>query len=100
MQRLKRLHLAHHFHNEQGNFGITNFTWDRLLGTYYGKAKNAARSATVFNIGYTAEMAEKYPWVQELSGGGRRDGGPRPAGDERTMGGEMAAGGGSAAAGS
>ena len=42
MQRLKRLHLAHHFHNEQGNFGITNFLWDRLFGTFYGKAKLSA----------------------------------------------------------
>jgi sterol desaturase/sphingolipid hydroxylase (fatty acid hydroxylase superfamily) len=100
MQRVKRLHLAHHFHNEQGNFGITNFIWDRLLGTYYGKAKNVGRSATVFNLGYTAEMAEKYPWVQVLSGGVRRDGGPWPAGDDRTAGGEMAAGGGTATAGS
>ena len=60
----------------------------------------SSRSATVFNLGYTAEMAEKYPWVQELSGGVRRDGGPRPAGDDRTVGVEMAAGGGSAMAGS
>jgi sterol desaturase/sphingolipid hydroxylase (fatty acid hydroxylase superfamily) len=100
MQRLKRRHLAHHFHNEQGNFGITNFFWDRLFGTYYAKPRDIGRSATVFNIGYTAEMAEEYPWVQELSGGVRRDGSPRPFGTERAVGEELAAGSGAATAGS
>jgi len=100
MQRLKRLHLAHHFHNERGNFGITNFFWDRLLGSHYATAKDVPRSATVFNIGYTAEMAARYPWVQELSGGMRRDGGPRPFGRDRAVGEEMAADDGVAATGS
>ena len=100
MQRVKRLHLAHHFHNEQGNFGITNFFWDHLLGTYYPKAKNVEHSATVFNIGYTAEMAEKYPWVHDLSGGVRRDSGPRPLGKDRAGGEELAADSGAATAGS
>jgi sterol desaturase/sphingolipid hydroxylase (fatty acid hydroxylase superfamily) len=100
MQRLKRLHLAHHFHNERGNFGITNFLWDRLLNTHYAKAKDVDRSPTVFNIGYTAEMAAKYPWVQDLSGGVRRDGSPRPFGRDRAVGEEMAADSGTAAAGS
>jgi hypothetical protein len=54
----------------------------------------------VFNIGYTAEMAEEYPWVQELSGGVRRDGSPRPFGTERAVGEELAAGSGAATAGS
>ena len=67
MHRVKRQHLAHHFHNEQGNYGITNFFWDRLFGTYYAKAKMVPRSPTVFNLGYTEEMARRYPWVQELS---------------------------------
>jgi sterol desaturase/sphingolipid hydroxylase (fatty acid hydroxylase superfamily) len=80
LQRIKRLHLAHHFHNETGNFGITNYLWDRLLGTYYAKAKDVPRSATVFNIGYTASEAERFPWVQRMSNGIRRDGSPRPFG--------------------
>jgi sterol desaturase/sphingolipid hydroxylase (fatty acid hydroxylase superfamily) len=80
LQRIKRLHLAHHFHNETGNFGITNYLWDRILGTYYGKAKDVPRSATVFNIGYTAAEAERFPWVQQMSNGIRRDGSPRPFG--------------------
>jgi sterol desaturase/sphingolipid hydroxylase (fatty acid hydroxylase superfamily) len=80
LQRIKRLHLAHHFHNESGNFGITNFLWDRAFATYYAKAKDVARSPTVFNIGYTAAEAVRFPWVQQLSNGIRRDGSPRPFG--------------------
>jgi sterol desaturase/sphingolipid hydroxylase (fatty acid hydroxylase superfamily) len=78
--RIKRLHLAHHFHRETGNYGITNFLWDRLFGSFYAKAKDVPRSATVFNIGYTAAEAERFPWVQQLSNGIRRDGSPRPFG--------------------
>ena len=77
MKRLKQLHMWHHFHNEQGNFGITNFLWDRLGGTYYQKANMVPKSPTVFNIGYTAEMAERYPWVDRLSNNTRGDGNPR-----------------------
>jgi sterol desaturase/sphingolipid hydroxylase (fatty acid hydroxylase superfamily) len=80
LQRIKRLHLAHHFHNETGNFGITNYLWDRVFGTYYAKARDVPRSATVFNIGYTAAEAERFPWVQQMSDGIRRDGSPRPFG--------------------
>jgi sterol desaturase/sphingolipid hydroxylase (fatty acid hydroxylase superfamily) len=77
LQRIKRLHLAHHFHNETGNFGITNFGWDRLFGTLYEKAKHVPRSPTVFNLGYTAAEAERYPWVATLSHVMRGDGNPR-----------------------
>jgi hypothetical protein len=31
----------------------------------------------VFNIGYTAEMAERYPWVAQMSNNTRGDGNPR-----------------------
>lgn len=74
MQEMKRLHLLHHFHSEQGNHGITNFVTDRLLGTYYGKARDLPKSATVFNLGYDEREAEKYPWVAELSGSIRTGG--------------------------
>jgi sterol desaturase/sphingolipid hydroxylase (fatty acid hydroxylase superfamily) len=77
LQRIKRLHLAHHFHNEAGNFGITNFFWDRVFDTHYAWPKEVSKSPTVFNLGYTAEEAERYPWVLELSGGVRRDDGPK-----------------------
>ncbi len=66
-KRIKQLHLAHHFHNENGNFGIAEFFWDRTFGTYYARAEEAPRSATARNLGYTSETAEKYPWVKELT---------------------------------
>jgi sterol desaturase/sphingolipid hydroxylase (fatty acid hydroxylase superfamily) len=67
LTRIKRLHMAHHFHNETGNFGITNFLWDRLFGTLYEKPKDVPRSATVFNLGYTPEESARYPWVAQMS---------------------------------
>lgn len=66
---IKQRHMAHHFHNENGNFGITNYFWDRLFGTFYERAGERKKSPTVFNLGYTQEVAEQYPWVAELSGG-------------------------------
>lgn len=77
LQRIKKLHLQHHFHNEQGNYGITNYVWDRLLGTYYATARDLPKSATVFNLGYTEEEALRYPWVAARSQGTRGDGNPR-----------------------
>ncbi len=35
------------------------------------------KSATVFSIGYTEEMAQRYPWVAALSNGTRGDANPR-----------------------
>jgi sterol desaturase/sphingolipid hydroxylase (fatty acid hydroxylase superfamily) len=67
--KMKQRHMAHHFHDETGNFGITNFFWDRLFGTSYEKVSQRRKSATVFNLGYTPEVAERYPWVAKLSGG-------------------------------
>jgi sterol desaturase/sphingolipid hydroxylase (fatty acid hydroxylase superfamily) len=61
--------MAHHFHDESGNFGITNFAWDRAFGTFYEREQRPLKSATVFNLGYTDEVAEVYPWVSEMSGG-------------------------------
>jgi sterol desaturase/sphingolipid hydroxylase (fatty acid hydroxylase superfamily) len=72
LRRMKRLHLAHHFHNETGNFGITNFVCDRLFGTYYQRIDDTSASATVFNLGYTDEEAEHYPWVAAFCGPRRR----------------------------
>ena len=66
---MKRKHMAHHFHDETGNFGITTFFWDKLFGTHYDKGERKAKSATVFNLGYTPEVAERYPHVARLSGG-------------------------------
>ena len=77
IKRIKALHLAHHFHNETGNYGITSFFWDKWLGTHYGMPKNIAKSPTVFNLGYTEEMAKLYPWVADLSDNTRGDDNPR-----------------------
>lgn len=64
---MKRLHLIHHFHNENVNMGITSYYWDKLLGTYTNKAAGIPRSATVFNLGYDQDTAERYPYVRELT---------------------------------
>jgi sterol desaturase/sphingolipid hydroxylase (fatty acid hydroxylase superfamily) len=69
LAEMKRRHMAHHFHDETGNFGITSFLWDRLFGTFYDKAGDREKSPTVFNLGYTEEVARLYPHVAELSGG-------------------------------
>ena len=69
VQFQKQRHNEHHYFDEDGNFGITNYVWDRLLGTYYEKKDRPTRSPTVSNLGYTEEVAVRYPWVKELSGG-------------------------------
>lgn len=66
---MKKRHMAHHFHDERGNFGITNYFWDKALGTFYDRPERPAKSPTVFNLGYTPEVARRYPWVARLSGG-------------------------------
>lgn len=66
---MKKRHMAHHFHDEDGNFGITTFFWDKVFKTYYDRPERPVKSATVFNLGYTEEVAKVYPWVSELSGG-------------------------------
>lgn len=67
VKRIKKLHMAHHFHNETGNFGITNFFWDRLLRTMYEKISQKPRSENVFNLGYDEEVAKNYPYVASLT---------------------------------
>jgi sterol desaturase/sphingolipid hydroxylase (fatty acid hydroxylase superfamily) len=64
---IKRFHLLHHFRNENGNYGITNYFWDKLFRTYYDKDDKWKKSPTVFNLGYDEQQAEKYPWVAELT---------------------------------
>jgi sterol desaturase/sphingolipid hydroxylase (fatty acid hydroxylase superfamily) len=68
---MKKKHMAHHFHDENGNYGITTFFWDKLFGTHYDRSRGdrPEKSPTVFNLGYTPEVAEKYPHVAQLSGG-------------------------------
>ena len=64
---MKRLHLLHHFRNEKGNYGITNFVIDHALNTFYDKDDGREKSATVFNLGYDEQEQCRYPWVAELS---------------------------------
>jgi sterol desaturase/sphingolipid hydroxylase (fatty acid hydroxylase superfamily) len=73
LKRVKRWHLAHHFHSEQGNFGILSFLPDRLFGTWYDSARDVPRSATTFNLGYDRAEAARYPHVADLTGAPPRD---------------------------
>jgi sterol desaturase/sphingolipid hydroxylase (fatty acid hydroxylase superfamily) len=88
LARMKRRHLLHHFHNEKGNYGITSYLPDRLLASFYGEGARAwPKSATVRNLGYTDEVARRFPWVARLSGDGtavpKGRPRPRPAGRAR-----------------
>jgi sterol desaturase/sphingolipid hydroxylase (fatty acid hydroxylase superfamily) len=67
LRAIKKRHLAHHFHNEHGNFGITSDLWDRILGTGYESPREVPRSATAYNLGYADGERERFPWVAELS---------------------------------
>ncbi|SNR96711.1 MULTISPECIES: sterol desaturase family protein [unclassified Azospirillum] len=76
--RIKQLHLYHHFHNEDGNYGIIAYGPDMLFRSFYAHAKEKPRSPTVFNLGYDLEEAARYPWVMEATGAPPRDRPPRP----------------------
>ena len=69
LAEMKKRHMAHHFHDENGNYGITTFFWDKLFRTYYDRAQRPEKSPTVFNLGYTPDAAERWPKVAQLSGG-------------------------------
>ena len=57
-------------HDETGNFGITNFWWDKLVRHLLSRRfPTRKKSPTVFNLGYTPEVATRFPKVAELSGG-------------------------------
>lgn len=73
VQKLKREHLLHHFHNESANMGIVSFLPDRIFRSYFKTAKDCAKSQTVFNLGYDLEEARRYPKVMELTGAPPRD---------------------------
>ncbi|QEO18112.1 sterol desaturase family protein [Acetobacter vaccinii] len=73
IQRMKARHVLHHFHDEDGNYGITSFVVDRVFGSYYADAKARPRSPTVFNLGYDLKAADRYPWVMRLTGAPPRD---------------------------
>lgn len=72
LRRLKKRHLAHHFHNETGNFGITTDVWDHVFGTNYESVRERPRSPNVRHLGYADEEAKRFPWVMQLSDSGTR----------------------------
>ncbi|WP_342628710.1 sterol desaturase family protein [Nguyenibacter vanlangensis] len=73
IQKMKQRHVLHHFHHEDGNYGITSFFVDRLFGSYYADARARPRSAHVFNLGYDLQEATLYPWVMDLTGAPPRE---------------------------
>jgi Fatty acid hydroxylase len=77
VRHLKQSHLLHHFHSEHGNYGILDFSPDRVLGTYYREARDRPKSASVYNLGYDVEEARRYPWVMNATGAPPRSGPPR-----------------------
>lgn len=60
----QRLHLLHHFHNENRNFGICSSLVDKLVGTHAPQFRDAERSATARNLGYDEELARQKPLVR------------------------------------
>ncbi len=67
LQKMKLIHLRHHFHDENTNFGITNFVPDKIFKSYAPSVKDRPRSPTVFNLGYTGEEVRRYPWVARMT---------------------------------
>jgi sterol desaturase/sphingolipid hydroxylase (fatty acid hydroxylase superfamily) len=67
LREIKKHHLAHHFHCEQGNYGITTMIWDRVFGTGYESMRAVPRSPTTHNLGYDSAERERFPWVGALS---------------------------------
>jgi sterol desaturase/sphingolipid hydroxylase (fatty acid hydroxylase superfamily) len=67
---LRHLHMLHHFHNEKGNFGVTSPVFDLVFGTYYVDPAKVARCPTALNLGYTSEVARRFPWAGEKDASG------------------------------
>ena len=43
--------------------GVTSTFIDRLVGSYYEDRETRPRSAHIYDLGYDAAEAERYPWV-------------------------------------
>jgi sterol desaturase/sphingolipid hydroxylase (fatty acid hydroxylase superfamily) len=67
LRTIKKRHLAHHFHNEHGNYGITSNIWDRVFKTIYDQPRAVPRSPTAHNLGYDGAARRRFPWVGKLS---------------------------------
>jgi sterol desaturase/sphingolipid hydroxylase (fatty acid hydroxylase superfamily) len=64
--RMRTHHLAHHYLNEQGNYGITSPIIDRLIGTTLKTGGAQPTSPTVRNLGYAGDLESQFPWVAEI----------------------------------
>ncbi len=71
LRKIKKNHMAHHFHSEQGNFGITTNVVDHLVGSFYENAEARPRSVHVYDLGYDEAEKQRYPWVAQRSGPAR-----------------------------
>ena len=40
LYRLRIAHMAHHYHDEEGNFGVTTAFWDKVFGTYVERRRS------------------------------------------------------------
>jgi sterol desaturase/sphingolipid hydroxylase (fatty acid hydroxylase superfamily) len=43
LYRMRLHHAAHHYHNDEGNFGVTTSFWDRVFGTRIQRSGSFAR---------------------------------------------------------
>lgn len=68
MQRMRRHHALHHFHAENGNYGVVTDLADRMFATAYNSGAERAPSPSVRNLGYDQEETERYPWLSRLTG--------------------------------
>jgi sterol desaturase/sphingolipid hydroxylase (fatty acid hydroxylase superfamily) len=84
LRYMKQTHLLHHFHAEDGNYGIVSFLPDRLFHTYYEDARSRPRSPRVFNLGYDLDEARRFPWVMQRTGAPPRDHPPGASAARRT----------------
>jgi sterol desaturase/sphingolipid hydroxylase (fatty acid hydroxylase superfamily) len=67
LKYMKKYHLQHHFHDENHNYGITNFLPDKVFKTFHADPRGIERSETVFNLGYTKDQVKDYPWVARMT---------------------------------
>lgn len=60
----RRLHLMHHFHNEQRNYGICASLIDRVAGTHADRPADAERSPSAMTLGYDGVLAQSKPLLR------------------------------------
>lgn len=58
-----RNHLRHHYLQEMADFGIGSSLLDRLCGQTPPERGRSRPSPTVRNLGYSGELAARYPWA-------------------------------------